>query len=396
MTSTTIHSKFFAVFTIVLGIATVATIVSGDMFFSLVSGVLFIAAVIMGWPNLAIYGLAFSLPFEGIPLMENLSITRFVGVGAVVVFVMLLLLRRLQVRFNSLDILVGVYFLVCVTTIFWAVNTDTAIEAAVRLAMIMVLYLILANFCVTPQRVEGVFWAYAAGAVLSIIIAMVTGRAIVYGDLFRLLGTVGDPNEFVQCLSVVFPFVAFASQGHPRRSVRIYAYVATSLFCVATILSGSRSGFLWLSIMILVLMFHFFVREKKFGLVLPVAVVIVVSLYLVPAGTMERLWTIVDLKSEKGVSTVERLSNYRAAWNMMLDNPMGVGLRNFKEASENYGVYQKGIVVHNTFLEIGTGVGFVGLALFVSIIIYTLINLKNIDDAKLRISLLYGFLGYVL
>ena len=52
---------------------------------------------------------------------------------------------------------------------------------------------------------------------------------------------------------------------------------------------------------------------------------------------------------------------------MIYDEPLGVGLRNFKAVSDKYGVRKKGIVVHNAYLEIGTGAGLHSLLVFLFI-----------------------------
>jgi O-antigen ligase len=93
--------------------------------------------------------------------------------------------------------------------------------------------------------------------------------------------------------------------------------------------------------------------------------------------------------AEEGIdeSAMGRLYAWEAAWNMALDNPiLGVGISNFYYNYFAYSPHWDGMnhAVHSTWFGVLAESGFVGLILFVSLIVSTLLMslkmLKTVND----------------
>jgi putative inorganic carbon (hco3(-)) transporter len=101
------------------------------------------------------------------------------------------------------------------------------------------------------------------------------------------------------------------------------------------------------------------------------AVVIATALPFIPLpkGYTERMTTIVTYESTGEESATSRLHFWEVAWDMAIDRPLGVGMRNFDYAYDSYdfldGRFGRGRAVHNSHLQVLAEQGFVGFFLWV-------------------------------
>ncbi len=82
----------------------------------------------------------------------------------------------------------------------------------------------------------------------------------------------------------------------------------------------------------------------------------------------ERFFTLKD--NEVDDSANSRRASWAAAWNIAKDNPIfGVGIRNANLLSFQYGADMEGRTIHSQYLQIAADNGFVGLGLYVAMIV---------------------------
>lgn len=188
----------------------------------------------------------------------------------------------------------------------------------------------------------------------------------------RELGSVlGDPNDLA--LVLLFP-ASFAlalalRSGLPRgeRSLGLLTYV---LVVFAVLFTQSRGGLLGLLAVSGVFAWR---RVQNKALLLSIAGV-ALPLLFVAAGISGRAS---GGAAESGVdeSAMGRIYAWQAAWGMALDNPLkGVGLGNFYFNYFFYSPHWDGLnhAVHSTWFGVLAETGFLGLGVFLGLVISTL------------------------
>lgn len=179
---------------------------------------------------------------------------------------------------------------------------------------------------------------------------------------------IGDPNDL--SLVLMFP-VSFAAAylfayGKSMK-MRLFYLIALGLLAWAVVATQSRGGLLGLCT---VVGYCANQRIKNKALLISIGAV-ALSILLVLAGISDRKS---GGAAEEGIdeSAMGRIYAWQAAWGMALANPFtGVGLDNFYE---NYYFYSphwdgKNHAVHSTWFQVLAETGFVGLILFVSLIV---------------------------
>jgi hypothetical protein len=92
---------------------------------------------------------------------------------------------------------------------------------------------------------------------------------------------------------------------------------------------------------------------------------------------MERMGTITKYEEVGEGSALGRLHFWRIAFIMTADNPLGVGLRNYDHAYDDYddsgGAFGRGRSVHNSHLQVMTEEGYAGFLIWLTMFGYALI-----------------------
>lgn len=200
------------------------------------------------------------------------------------------------------------------------------------------------------------------------------------GSLTRSVGGSIDPNNM--CLMILFalPLMAhrFAYNRSPRERVLMAALVMINLVALAT--THSRSGFITLLIVTVLLAFHYRHRlqPRNIGLVMGGALLAgTVLLATIPMSFWERLSTLTDDWREDAALS-RRASYLDVARDAILDHPLlGAGPGVFSDIyahSEAARLYVKDPAkrarrAHNTYLEIAVGTGLLGAVVFLALLI---------------------------
>jgi O-antigen ligase len=242
-----------------------------------------------------------------------------------------------------------------------------------------------------------VMGALVVGAVLSAIYGMLAGGDA--ADPGRLSGAGGDANDTAAVLvagGIIAAGLAAALRDKPF--LRLAAAAAVPLCGFAVFLTLSRGGLIALgaSLIAAVVMAG---RHRGKVLMLAVAATLVTVMYFsvfAPAAAEQRV-----TGANGGTG---RVDIWTVGWRMVEAHPLsGVGAGNFPIASVHY-LLEPGVlkrddfivdtpkVAHNTYLDVLAELGVIGLALFASVILFSLVcgvrgarQAERVGDGQLEI-----------
>lgn len=191
-----------------------------------------------------------------------------------------------------------------------------------------------------------------------------TARMGSYGSL--------DANDLAVLVVIAFPFavaMALNSRG-PRRWVAAFA---TIVLLIVVVLSGSRGG--TLALLAAALVYIASAKGARRGLVLTVLVVAgILTWQLSPSWFRARMATVTSLEDDYNTYDYNgRKQIWARAREYIKQNPVaGVGMLNFSVAEGNRltesGSRGKWSTAHNSYLQVTSELGFVGGAIFLSIL----------------------------
>jgi probable O-glycosylation ligase (exosortase A-associated) len=258
-----------------------------------------------------------------------------------------------------------------------AVNPDVGwewIDFYTRLLVVCLLAVTLIN---TPRRLaaviavmSGSFGFHAAKAGL----ASMLGGGVRFFD--GLSGAFVDNNGYACGTVMIMPLLVAAGdnfqlvvpENRPqllrwgRRAFRI----AVPLCAFTVVSTFSRGGFLGLTAATLVyIAFH----QKRVRLALGMSALAVLGLVFVPMpeGYADRLNTLNSYEQDEG-SAISRFHFWQVAKAMADAQPLGVGLRNYEYAYDQYdfsnGRFGHGRAVHSSHFQVLAELGYPGLAIW--------------------------------
>jgi len=235
-------------------------------------------------------------------------------------------------------------------------------------------------------------------------IGLVEGTRVTIGrDIGSLLG---DPNDLALVLLYPMSFsIATFLEKSLSKFERFFSFTTFCILFYALLATQSRGGLLGF-LAVASLFAYNRVRSK---VLLISGGAIALSVLFIVAGISDRSS---GGAAEEGIdeSAMGRIYAWEAAWNMALDNPIfGVGISNFYYNYFYYSSHWDGQnhAVHSTWFGVLAESGFVGLALFVSLIVSTLIMslkmLKTLNNDKhspgIRVALNAapaGIIGFII
>ncbi len=243
---------------------------------------------------------------------------------------------------------------------------------------------------------------------LSQLIAVIAGSFAFYSAKAGLVSMLGggvqfaegqagafvDNNGYALAVNMAIPFMATAAVTltvpFPGiKYIRQAFWICIPLSVVTVIGTMSRAGLLGLGTLALV--FALLQRRPVLwttGMVVGGALVF--TLAPKPDGYMERMGTITKYEEVGEGSALGRLHFWRIAFIMTADNPLGVGLRNYDHAYDDYddsgGAFGRGRSVHNSHLQVMTEEGYAGFLIWLTMFGYALIACVRIrfGAAKLQ------------
>lgn len=260
-------------------------------------------------------------------------------------------------------------FWLCVTTVF-ALNPAGAVGALDKSLKIQISSFIILMVMTTPWRLN----AFVAVVALSIAFYGIKGGifTILGGGGSLVWGPAGsfirDNNALAMALLVVLPLLWYLRLQAPNKWIGRAMSAAIVLCTFSIIGSNSRGAFLGVAAMGLFLVLK---SRRRMPLLLGMAVLIPVLISFAPQKYWERIESIQTY--EEDTSAMGRIHAWQTAINMARDRPLvGGGFESWTPAV--YARYappeaMKPRDVHSMYFEVLGEQGFVGLALYLAMLI---------------------------
>jgi O-antigen ligase len=260
-------------------------------------------------------------------------------------------------------------------SLLWAEFPGESLQSTFRYAQNALLFLIIFTAVRERKHAVWVMAAFVAGATISAAFAIMNPVDPGQYDVARASGTIGDPNELAAVLVVgmILGGVLFAIM---RRSplVRLALLGAIVMCAGGLFVTLSRGGLLALGFSMLAALFLAgrYRALAWVGATLAILATVGYFALLAPPEARDRV-----TKADGGTG---RTDIWHVGWRMVEAHPVrGIGSGNFPQASIHYflapGALQYGQyfidhpkVAHNMYLHVLAELGIVGLALFISLI----------------------------
>lgn len=184
----------------------------------------------------------------------------------------------------------------------------------------------------------------------------------------RFAGTIFDPNYFAMAIAASLPLAIVIILRERTWLIRIMWIVMVLFLLFSIIISQSRTGIFSTSVIFVYTMYYLGKKRRKeiFVFIIPIAAVII----LLPGIFWHRFamfWQSITAGVRADISMMHRIELLNSAFDVFTRNPiLGVGLNNFWAIAARYTHYP--MVCHNTYLEIASNLGVIGLIPFVLIL----------------------------
>jgi putative inorganic carbon (HCO3(-)) transporter len=288
-------------------------------------------------------------------------------------------------------------------SILWSEDTGGTILDFSRYLQVFALLVITYSAVRTRDDARRVLLVFLFGVAIMAAWALVERPNVDPGQI-RLTSTVGDANAVAAFLVAGMAIAAaLAIAGRRASLARVIAAAAITLMMATFIITGSRSGVLALSC-VLIASVAFAGRRKPQALAVVLVAAVAAALVFVtfaPASIKERI-----SETTPGQASPEegRRSIWEVGWRMFEAQPVrGVGLGSFRESSIHYvlepGALQRSDAVidvpeeaHNVYLQVAAEMGLVGEVLFLLVLGFPLIctlraarTFADADDREMEI-----------
>jgi O-antigen ligase len=354
------------------------SVLSPKIAIGLVLGLLLIAIAL--WRLVAGVAIFTVLTFpENLPgsLGAGATLAKPVGVVLIVSWLLSLASERTRSRllFRDQPLLsasVLAFLVWAIASLVWAVDPGAALSDASRLVQVVLLMFVTYSAVRTTRHLNVLMWSFLVGAAASAVYSLASGT---YGDEGRLSG-IFDPNFFAAELVAAMLFAGFMLALPRRAWTRLVLLGFLGIYAVAFVLTESRGGLIALgAALIAASVLAGPVRARAIATVLVVsAFATVYYASIAPTKIRERI-TNVSAQASAG-----RADEWKIALEIASDRPLlGAGLGNFTVVEPAYATQNINLLrinyalrfrleTHNTYLNLLSELGIVGLGLFVALL----------------------------
>jgi len=327
----------------------------------------------VAWPLLWV--LVFSIPWEKSLLVVGVgTITRLLGVLAVLAGIGVVLQRRSLRRPNLVLILAAGFVLWNAMTWLWSYAPAATEAKTLTLGQLLVMFWLIWELCGTAARETALMAAYVAGAAVSSVLTILRFAQGLETYYRRYAATGFEPNDLGLTVALSIPLaLALALRG--RGPLRWVWRGAVALAITAILLSASRTA--------LVVSFAGFLYplwtwrksdlSQKISSLVLFGLLVLGPLYLAPSSSRQRLSTLL------AEATTGTLHNRKQIWKaglkvFLLERPLlGVGAGGYPEAVRprlgTPAIAGHQYVAHNTYLSVLVESGLIGFGLLAATIL---------------------------
>jgi probable O-glycosylation ligase (exosortase A-associated) len=298
-------------------------------------------------------------------------------------------------------VLMTMFFLWIALTTALATDKATALWKLSQYVHILIMTFLVAALATSEERIKAMLTVM--GVSVGVLGARATTEFLLTGGQFKVQGVGGvelEGNEFALALNMGFTILMGLSYLEKRRWLR-YTFRILALFCITAVVGTfSRSGFLGLSIALLLVAWYS--KRRVTNLVL-LAVAAVALLPFIPQKALQR-WKSIPTAAELDPSAIARIQTWETGLQMIKHHPIfGVGPSNFQEQYSHYFLQKYMDAVnyhprapHNAYVCLAAESGIPGMLLFVSFVVATIIEMWRFRRKLLHVPRGRDLAGYCL
>jgi len=236
---------------------------------------------------------------------------------------------------------------------------------------------------------------------------------MIYVSLYSLVhGGVGsgnyfqDENDLSLFINMWLPFCFYLFLAEKEKVKKIFYAIGVIVGLASVVISFSRGGFVGLIAMVAVLWLF---SPRK---ILSLSLILSLAFFVYLVGGQEYKQEMSTVTDTKEGTAEARILSWETAWDMFLDNPLGVGGRNFEVRFPEYqgdrflrGMW--GRVAHSLWFTLIPETGIIGILIYFMLLYYNIkdifvikrVNeLRNNSDARylyyLSLAMLSSFVGF--
>ena len=308
-------------------------------------------------PHRYTYGVAYSAPLAAI--------------AAASVFLGLLMTKERESPFKASPVTWLLVFMVWMT-LSWMAGIDPAgdYEQWKKVMKVDLMIVVALASLHSKKHIVALMWVCTGSlALLGMKGGLFTLKS---GGSFHVWGPPGsfieDNNEFALALVMTIPLLRFLQLQIQHSWVRHGMTVAMVLCAASALGSQSRGALVAISAMALYFWWH---GENKLGVGLAMLIIAVPLVIFMPDSWTSRMATIGSYGDD--ASAMGRISAWWSAWNSAFHYPFGVGFNSARaELFALYSPYGSNpLAAHSIYFQVLGNHGFVGLFLFLGILIAT-------------------------
>ena len=271
------------------------------------------------------------------------------------------------------------FYFIMVLGIPFAYHKGVALDGViVKYLGNMLFFVLLVTYVNSFQRLKALMMVVCASTLAygffgGLIMGMREGRIGVFGNAF-------DPNDTAFVLLSLFPPCLFFVRFKNGLLIRLVAIVASCSALAVILLTGSRGGMLGLGAILLLMLLTRIGGINSGQKILFTLLIVATAFLFRDMIDLDRYMTIADLSSDYNASSEGgRIDLWTAAIKLAAAHPItGVGVECFAFAQyllrERAGAEYLGwLQPHNSLLQIASEVGVIGFAIFMFIIVRSLV-----------------------
>jgi len=336
---------------------------------------------------------------------------------------------------SPLNIPVLSFIIICILSLIWSNSPFVSLKELPLFLPGPLLYFMIVNNIHNEKQINriisatliigGLFGIYGIFQYNGIDFAFWIGN---YGR-GKVFGLFGNAGYFSEYLILTLPIAVSLFLVTKNKIIKLLLLVGILAMGSTIALTFTRTPYLALGVSFIFMGFFFFAsrgksffkENKKIFIVILIAVILIVSLFVIPTPLSEKGTVISKIKERASVtqlvsefSTGRRMAIWKYSTLIIKDYPwLGSGIGTFKynslryqakflDQGENRSLYPYGIAekVHNEYLQIWTELGIIGLLVFIWLVFtyfnYGLKTLKRSKDNIYRQGIIIGLMGSVI
>lgn len=303
--------------------------------------------------------------------------------------------KKREEKANSIDIFLMLYIVYSLVNVFIAGDKTLAYSDFYRLIVSFLAYYVITTNFRYSEFYEKVFIkaskVYISGAIISIAYSIYIfyikglpeikafGLNAINSFNVRFTGLESDANTY--CMYLMIALVMLVKLYEVKQISKKKFLFTITIMILSIILTFSRSG-----LIMLVVYLVFFSSENlklKLRVLTMAAIVFFILMFTNPYGFQDimlgRLTNVFTTNSSQDVSIYLRKMYYNITVTEFKSSPIiGIGRGNFAEIGSQYFNLPEGANSQGVFYQVACELGIIGLFLFCSILIITLIKLHKV------------------